>query len=136
MNDTLSLPPLRGQLVDASCALDEGRAWLLLALHAGGRTTHLCLAYARGGALEGTAEARAGDGSWLGTLRGKCAAHGVLLAPTDAGIARLGVEGGRLRLTREYPDTEPFVDAGSWLLAGKDGLLVVGKQEAAVLRLN
>ena len=136
VNDTLSLPPLRGQLVDASCALDEGRAWLLLALHAGGRTTHLCLAYARGGALEGTAEARAGDGSWLGTLRGKCAAHGVLLAPTDAGIARLEVEGGRLRLTREYPDTEPFVDAGSRLLAGKDGLLVVGKQEAAVLRLN
>src|SRR4029079_8152356 len=55
INDTLRLPPLHGQLVDAACALDERRAWLLLALHRGGRTIHLCLTYSRQGLLEATA---------------------------------------------------------------------------------
>ncbi len=136
INDSLPMPRLQGQLVDAACVLDEERAWVLLAVHGGGRTTHLCLAYARGGALEGTAEAEAGDGSWLGTLRGKCATRGVLLAATDSGIARVEVEGGRLRSTRQFPDTEPFVDWESQLLVGKDGLFVVGRRSVAVLKMT
>ena len=136
INDTLQMPPLRGQLVDATCVLDEARAWVLLALHAAGRTAHLCLAYSRRGALEGTAEAEAGDGSWLGTLPGKCATQGVLLAATDSGIARVEVEGGRLRVTRQFPDTEPFVDSGSQLLVGEGGLFVVGRRAVAELRMG
>ncbi len=136
INDTLRLPPLQGQLVDAACALDERRAWLLLALHHGGRTIHLCLAYSRTGALEATAEATAGDGSWLGTLRGKCATQGMLLAPTDAGIVRIEVRDGALQKTREFPDTEPFVDEASQLLVGKDGLYVVGRTGIAALKMT
>jgi hypothetical protein len=136
INDSLRLPPLHGQLVDAACALDERRAWLLLALHHGGRTIHLCLTYSRTGALEATAEATAGDGSWLGTLRGKCATQGMLLAPTDAGIARIEVRDGALQKTREFPDTEPFVDEASQLLVGKDGLYVVGRTGITALKMS
>jgi hypothetical protein len=136
INDTLPMPPLRGQLVDAACVLDEERAWMLLALHAGGRIAHLCLAYSRRGALEATAEAEAGDGSWLGTLRGKCGTRGLLLAATDSGIARVEVDGGQLRATRHFPDTEPFVDSESQLLVGRDGLFVVGKRAVAALRMS
>ena len=136
INDSLRLPPLPGQLVDALCALDERRAWLLLALHHGGRAIHLCLAYSRTGALEATAEATAGDGTWLGTLRGKCATQGMLLAPTDAGIARIEVRDGALQKTREFPDTEPFVDAASQLLVGKDGVYVVGRSEITALKMS
>ena len=136
INDTLRLPPLRGQLVDAACVLDEGRAWLLLALHHGGRTIHLCLAYSRAGELEAVAEAAAGDGSWLGTLRGKCATRGMLLAATDSGIARIEVRAGALEKTREFPDTEPFVDAASQLLVGADGIYVVGRSNIVALRMN
>lgn len=136
INDSLHMPRLQGRLVDAACVLDEERAWVLLAVHGGGRTTHLCLAYSRRGALEGTAEAEAGDGSWLGTLRGKCATRGVLLAATDSGIARVEIEGGRLRATRQFPDTEPFVDSESQLLVGKDGLFVAGRRAVAVLKMT
>ena len=136
INDTLRLPPLNGQLVDATCALDERRAWLLLAVHRAGRSIHLCLTYSRTGVLEGTAEATAGDGSWLGTLRGKCATQGMLLAPTDAGIARIEVRDGTLEKTREFPDTEPFVDAACQLLVGKDGVYVVGRSEITGLKMN
>jgi hypothetical protein len=136
INDSLRLPLLRGQLVDAACALDERRAWLLLALHHGGRTNHLCLTYSRAGALEATAEATADDGSWLGTIRGKCATQGMLLAATDAGIVRVEVRDGALQKTREFPDTEPFVDAASQLLVGKDGLYVVGRNDITALKMN
>jgi hypothetical protein len=136
INDTLRLPSLRGQLIDAACFLDDGRAWLLLALHSGGRTNHLCLTYSRAGVLEATAEAEAGDGSWLGTLRGKVATQGMLLAATDAGLSRIEVDGGALQKTRDFPDTEPFVDADCQLLVGKDGLYVVGRREIAALRMN
>jgi hypothetical protein len=136
INDTLRLPPLPGQLVDAACALDDRRAWLLLARHHGGRTSHLCLTYSRAGALEATAEATAGDGSWLGTIRGKCATQGMLLAATDAGIVRVEARDGALQMTREFPDTEPFVDAASQLFAGKDGVYVVGASEITALKMN
>ena len=134
--DSLRLPPLPGQLVDAACALDERRAWLLVALHHGGRTIHLCVTYSRTGTLEATAEATAGDGSWLGTLRGKCATQGMLLAPTDAGIVRIEVRDGALQKTREFPDTEQFVDEASQLLVGKDGLYVVGRTGITALKMS
>jgi len=136
INDGLRLPPLPGQLVDAACALDERRAWLLLALQHGGRKKHLCLVYSRAGALEASAEATAGDGSWLGTLRGKCATQGMLLAATDSGVARIDVRDGTLETTREFPDAEPFVDAACQLLAGKDGLYVVGPNQITTLKMN
>jgi hypothetical protein len=123
-------------LVEAACVLDETRAWLLLAIRAGGKTLHRCVAYGRGGVLEGMAEAEAGDGSWLGTLRGKCATRGVLLAATDSGLARIEVQGGDLTETRHFPDAAPFVDSECQLLAGKEGLMVVGARTVTTLTMN
>lgn len=136
INDSLHMPRLQGQLVDAACVLSEERAWVFLAVRGGSKKMHLCLTYSRGGALEATAEAEAGDGSWLGTLRGKCAVRGVLLAATDAGIARVEIEGSGLRVTRQFPDTEPFVDSESQLLVGKDGLFVVSGRAVAALKMT
>jgi hypothetical protein len=135
VNDSLALPPLAGELVDVTCALDEARAWLLLALRASGMTVHRCFVYSRSGELEGKAEAEAGDGSWLGSLRGKCAAGGKLLSADDAGIARIEVVAGALRRTREFPDTEPFVSGATELLAGGDGLYAVNARSVDVLSL-
>jgi hypothetical protein len=60
----------------------------------------------------------------------------MLLAPTDAGIVRIEVRDGALQKTREFPDTEPFVDAASQLLVGKDGVYVVGRSEITALRIS
>jgi len=136
INDTLRLPALRGQLVDATCVLDQSRAWLLLALHTGGRTLHRCLVYSAAGSLEGTAEAEAGDGSWLGTLHGKCATRGSLLAASDLGITRIEPRDGALAAVRLFPDTEPFVDGASRLLPGADRLYVVGPRTITTLTIN
>jgi hypothetical protein len=135
VNDSLALPPLAGELLEVTCVLDETRAWLLLALRAHGKTIHRCFVYSRSGELEGRADAEPGDGSWLASLRGKCAAGGKLLCADDAGVARVEVAAGVLKKTREFPDTEPFVNAGTELLAGADGLYAVGPRSIDVLAL-
>lgn len=135
INDELRLPPLRGELVQSACAIDDRRAWLFLALKHAGRVEHLCFVHSRRGQLEASAKATQGDGSWLGVLGGAAAAGGVLLVPTDGGVVRVVVtDGGALEVDRCFSDTEGLVDERSTLLAGARGLYVVGIREARLVR--
>lgn len=127
--DTVKLPFLAGELEDADCVFGDDRAYVLLAARHRGRSVHQCVLVRASGAVEAAAEAPAGDGSWLGTLRGKCAAGGVLLAPTDAGLTRVEPRDGALAETRSFPDADPFLDAGTRLFAGADGLYAVSASE-------
>jgi hypothetical protein len=135
LKDTVKLPFLPGELVDADCAIDADRAWVLLAAQHRGRTVHQCVVVRADGAIEASAQAEAGDGSWLGALHGRCAAGGFLLAPTDAGVVRVEPRAGALVETRSFPDTEPFVDQASRLFAGREGLFVAGAREIRILRI-
>ncbi len=140
VNDEPRLPPVAGQVIDAGCVLDEGRAWLFLATQTAGQIEHLCLVYSRQGALEASAKATRGDGSWLGSLmgacRGACATAGVLLAPTDAGIVRVEVDAGSLRVARTFDETAPFVDASSRLIAHPRGVYVASSCQIHQLSLG
>jgi len=136
INDGVRVPPLRGQLEDATCVFGQDRGWFLTATRDGGRTINRCVVVRRDGTVEAAAEAEAGDGSWLAQIDGKCAAGAFLLAATDDGIVRVEVDGGRIVKTREFPDTETFVDAGCRLLPGRDGLYVVDRQEVRLLRIG
>jgi hypothetical protein len=136
LNDGVRLPPLRGQLLDASCVFSAERCWFFSAVQDAGRTIHRCAVLRPDGSVEAVAEAEPGDGSWLATLHGHCAAGNFLLAVGDAGITRVEAKGGRLVTTRVFPDTEPFVDSGCRLLAGLDGVYVVDRQEVRRLRIG
>jgi hypothetical protein len=135
VKDTVRLPWPSGQVVDAAAAIDEDRAWFFLAHERGGRIRHLCAVIGADGALLGAAEADAGDGSWLGTLAGKQAIGGALLAPTDHGIVRVEVSGGVAAEARCFADTEPFVHAGCTVIAGRAGLWVVDSREVRALQI-
>src|SRR5207302_1225964 len=124
IDDSLRLPVRRGRLLDAACVFGAGRAWLFTACEERGSVVNGCVAFTRDGAILGTAEAPAGDGSWLGSLGGSAAAGELLFAPTDSGIVRVEAAGGKLTVTRAFPDTAPFVDAASILHAGGGGLWV------------
>jgi len=119
----------------AACS-DPTRCFFLTASQENGRTVHRAAAIARDGRVLGTAAAAAGDGSWLSHLSVGCVAGEALLVPTDDGIVRVEVDTGTLVKTREFPDTEPFVDAGSRLFAGTDGLYVVDAQEIRRLTMR
>jgi hypothetical protein len=135
INDRVAWPRLGGHLLEARCCFGAGRAWFLTASREAGRTRHRCLVVRADGSVEASADGEPGDGSWLASLEGKCAWGGFLLAATDEGLVRVEVAQGQLVKTREFPDTEPFVNAGCTLLAGSDGLYVVDRQEVRVLRL-
>lgn len=136
LNDTVKIPQITGQLLDSTCYFGKDRIWFALAMQEAGAIKHRVVALKGDGKVEAVAEATAGDGTWLGTLRGKAAAGPWLFASTDDGIVRLEVDGGKIVVTKEYPDTEPFVDAGCHLFPGPQGLYVVTPHEIRLLEIR
>lgn len=136
INDNVKLPPIRGQLVDSTCVFSKERCWFLISTRGKGKTINQCFVLRANGDIVATAEADEGDGSWLGKLRGNCAVGNFLLAATDDGIVRLEPDQGKIVKTREFPDTESFVDSGCHLFAGKEGLYVVNRKEIKLLKIS
>ncbi len=134
LTDTVKLPYPAGQILGYEVLFAEDRIWALFAAQTGGRTRHFATRIRPDGGVDATGQAEAGDGSWLGTLGGKCAVGRSLLAATDSGIVRVEERGGELVEARRFADTEPFVSDAVQLLAGRDGLFVVEPQ--AIWRLR
>lgn len=136
LNDTVKLPKIPGQLIDATCYFCHDRVWFFVAAQEKGITVNRCLVLKADGSVIAQAQAEQGDDTWLGTLRGKCAAGKFLLAATDDGLVRVEPDCGQIVKTREFPDTEPFVDAGCHLFLGKDGIYVVSRREISMLKIR
>lgn len=134
LTDTVKLPCPAGQILGYEVLFGEDRVWVLFAACTAGRTTHFATRIRPDGAVDATARAQPGDGSWLGALGGKCAVGRSLLAATDAGIVKVEERGGELHEARRFADTEPFVTTASGLHAGPDGLFVI--EPHAVWRLR
>jgi len=136
LKDSLAVPPLRGQLIDTTCSFSSQRCWFFATYEHGGRIINRCSVLDKNGEVLGTVEEDAGNDSWLGTLRGKCAVGYFLFSATDKGIVRVECESGRISVTRSFPDTEPFVDANCHLFPGDQCLHVVTKNEIRKLSIS
>jgi tRNA A-37 threonylcarbamoyl transferase component Bud32 len=138
LNDSVKIPSIRGQLIDATCCFSKDRAWLTTSAQDAGVIKNQTVCISSKGEILGTAEATAGDGSWLSALRGKTAAGSWLFAATDDGIVRLEADAAskKIVVTKEFPDTEPFVDASAHLFVGPQGLYVVSSREIRLLKIG
>ena len=136
INDSVKLPVIRGHLVDATCRFTNERCWFLFSTREGGQAVNRCVVIRRNGNVEAVSEAPEGDGSWLGTLRGKCVAGNFLLAATDDGLVRVEVSSGQIVETKRFPDAEPFVDTSCHLFLSKQGLYVVARGEVRLLQIS
>ena len=136
INDRVGIQFPRGQIVDAGCVFGDDRCWLMFSAQEGGSIINYCSVILRDGRVIAAHKATHGDGTWLGSIHGACAAGSALLAPTDAGIIRLEAHNGAIQETRTFPDTEPFVSAESKLYGTQDGLYVVNSNEIWLLRLG
>lgn len=136
LTDSVKLPYPAGQVLEHEVVFSEDRVWVLFSVQTGPKTMHIATQIAPDGTIEATAQHEAGDGTWLGTLGGKCAVGRVLLCPTDTGVVRVEAQGTALSETRRFVDTEPFVTAASELCAGPDGLFVVEPRTISMLRLG
>jgi len=135
INDSVKISPIRGQLIDSTCFFTKKLCWFLVATQESGKTIHRCSVIRPDGSVEATAEAEAGDGSWLSQLRGKCALGRFLFVATDSGIIRVEPTGGRIVKSGEFPDTEQFVDSGCHLFSG-EGIYVVDRHEIRLLQIG
>lgn len=136
LNDKVPIAPIKGKLLGAKAYFSRHKAWLLTSVEEKGKTINRCEVINDKGVVDGVAEGKAGDGSWLATLRGKCAVGDFLLSASDDGIVRVENMNGTLAVAKEFPDTEPFVSAESELFATDEGLYVVDLQEIKLLKIN
>jgi hypothetical protein len=135
INDGVKIPQMKGHVVDTTCFFTDNLCWFMVSLRQEGKAINRCVVLNDDGTVQAVAEAEEGDGSWLSTIRGKCAAGKYLFGITDEGVVRLEVSNGTVVKSAEYPDTEPFVDEGCQLFAGKNGLFVVDRAEIRVLKI-
>ena len=134
--DTVKLPPMRGQLIDTACYFSKDRAWFLWSSQEGARRVNQCIVVRPNGSVEGHVRAEEDDGSWLGTIHGKCAVGNILLCATDEGIVQVKNDGGAIVESKKFPDTEPFVSTDVSLIVGTEGLYVIKEREIILLKIS
>lgn len=136
INDSIKTPSIKGQLFDSTCLFGKDLAWFLISTQDAGLTKNQCHVIRSNGKVEASAEAIQGDGSWLGNLRAKAAVGNYLFSATDDGIGRLEIDKGQIVLTKEFPDSEPFVNTHSRLYPSKEGLYVVDRNEIKLIKIS
>lgn len=136
INDGVKLPQIKGQLVDSTCVFSKDYCWFFITTQFGGKTINQCFVIRDTGLIEATADAEENDGSWLSSIRGKCAAGNFLLAATEDGIVKAGMKNGNISMTGEFPDTEPFVDSGCYLYPGDDGIYVRRRKDIQLIQIS
>ncbi len=136
INDSVKISNISGQLIDATCYFAGNWCWFIISSRERGQTINKCMIIKSDGSVRESAEAKEGDGSWLGSIRGKCAAGNFLLAATDDGIIRVEPSSGTINIVKEFPDTEPFVDSGCHLYPNSNGLYVVSRKRIKLLKIS
>lgn len=136
INDSVKIPRITGQLIDSTCVFAKDKCWFFTSVKNGSRVINTCSVVKADGSIEATTQTEAGDGSWLSQIRGKCASGNLILSATDDGLVRLEVKNNKIEITREFPDSEPFVDTGSNLFMGSNGVYVVGDRTIKLLQIK
>ncbi len=145
LNDSVNLPPIPGQLVDAHAVFSSNGVWFFTKSQHLGNLINRCTVLAPDGKVIASHEATDGDGSWLSDIRGGCAVtlpkqgggiRHVLFVPTDEGIVCVDAEPTGIVQTRHFADTEPFVDASSRLFYAKEGIYVIRRDEIHLLKMS
>lgn len=138
INDSIQLPRIRSEVIESIAYFSGDLCWFLWSTNEQGKNYNHCALIERNGSVKAVETAEEGDVSktWLGSIRGKCAINDKLLAATDEGLVSVGVTTGHLEVKTRFEDTEPFVDAGSSIFPGQDGLYVVGPRSINRLKLG
>ncbi len=137
LGTSVSIPPIAGQILDAVAVFSDQAVWFLYTAEYQGQRINFVRVYDRYGVLLGTHQTESGDGSWLSSIRGKCASRKQIFSPTDQGIVRTEIGPNQtLETTREFSGTDRFVDSATKLLCGKDGMYAVETSRIWRLRIK
>ncbi len=129
INDSIILPSVSSQIVDAKAYFGHRNVWFMMTVKEGGEVYNRMYLISDTGQVEARAEGKAGDSSWIGDLRGKCAIGNALFVPTDDGIVRVEARQGTIVPVKEFSSTTKFVDSASMLFPGNPGIVSVRNGE-------
>lgn len=137
INDQVDIASLPGQLVDAICMFSDTHAWFMTTSQEQGDLIHRCFVLDPQGEVLARSSAKQGEDVWLGDgIRGHLAIGSSLYVATNEGIVRVGMNGIDLQQERQFPDTEPFVDTHTQLVAGPGGIYAVSTREITLLEIR
>ena len=131
--ENFAFPP--GQLLDSTGFIADSYIWFLFTVKAKGQMNNYCYQINEKAKIVSRAQAVFGDGTWLSEIRGKISLSDFLLSATDDGIVRIADQNGQLSEVKSFFDTDQFVQSDSHILAGDNGLYVVGQREINHLQL-
>lgn len=136
INDCVPLPRLRGRLISTRCVVADERAWFFLFEALGRRLiAHLLVVDASATPLA-RQELDLGEVDWMTAAAGANAFGPYLFVPTDEGIQRFEVQAGRVRATRSFVETEPYVESASRLLVTSRGIYVSSPTRTLLLTMK
>jgi H/ACA ribonucleoprotein complex subunit 3 len=140
INDTVRIPPIRGQLLDSTCYFGHhGAVWFAISVQDNGVIKNHIYNIGPDGKVVASAEGKPGDDEWLDNIRGKMAVgSGSLFSVTDDGLVRLlaDKDKGEVWVQNVFPDAEPFVDERCHLFPGPGGLYVVSAKDIRLLKMR
>ena len=129
INDSVNLPPIKGQLLDQIAYFSSDYCWFMFSVLENGKIINHCYVINQKGEVIAEEEVGKNEDHWLGAIRGDFATSNWLFVPTDDGIVRMEVVPGSIFEAATFPDTEPFVDAGVHIFSASDGLYLTKRSK-------
>jgi H/ACA ribonucleoprotein complex subunit 3 len=136
INDTVQLPFIKGEIIDAVCYLSDTRAWLLLAIKDKAKYLNRAILINEQGNILADIMNENAEYPWLEQIKGKSATAGFLFCPTDEGILRVGLDVNGVPEMKVFSDTAPYVNQYSQLIVSPKGIYVVRKQDIVLLTIK
>lgn len=139
INHFVQLPfRIQGKLIDSTCLFTDKLAWFGAVYRYGGQTDISWTVLDIDGNILAHKTAPLKSELWLSSLRGRSPIGNALFVATDDGMIRLTFDksNGEIFQEREFPDTEPFIDSGSSLLVGANGIYSISPREIRLIKAN
>jgi H/ACA ribonucleoprotein complex subunit 3 len=134
LDDRVTLPRIRGKLIDAHATIGDDRAWLWMTCADAGRIATTCVVIAANASV--LAVETLADAPWIAGIGGACAAGPHLFVPTDEGVVRVELVQGAIVHTRTFAETAPLVGAGDRLVLHANGLDAIRRRDAIRMYLS
>src|SRR3989338_4204999 len=135
INDSIALPKIEGQLIDAECVFSGKFALFLYSSKESGKIWNAMHLINEKGTLLGSAKEEAENSRMLSRIRNKTLGGEKILTASDEGLILITAENGKLQETKIFSDTEPFVNEESRIFAAAEGIYVVSEKEFKLLKL-
>ena len=129
------LPAIQADLIEVGCFFSDALCWFFVSVKEQEKVTNQCAVINREGQLTAVSKADAGDGSWLGSVHGKCAIGKSLLSTSEEGIVSVCCKGTAIH-PQTFPQTKQFITQDCDLLPGAGGVYVVNKQNITFLQIT